>query len=129
MASKKHRYELDQESSLFNTSRIHCHSAPDFLALEKESSHRFKLEEMKARDYLNVPEEIRIFGLGRSHTPPPQAQYSKVSERIRQIGSSSPTIHRFQCGTFCGGKGCKYENPLRWGKEKGVAFNGIFSHW
>lgn len=130
-------------TDLFDMSGVHCRSAPDFLALEygvenngtskDRNAAGFRVDVMKSSDYLSVP---GVKSVDRSTTPPPhhrhehpQAQYSKVSERLRQMGSSSPTVHRFQCGTFCGGKGCKYENPLRWGKEKGVAFNGLFSHW
>lgn len=126
MASKTLAPEESPSPTLMSRGGIQCRSAPDFFSLriEEEGEKEYvQITEIKSRDFLNVAGEG-----GRCQTPPPQ--YSKVSERLRQIGSSSPTVHRFQCGTFCGGKGCKYENPRRWRKgETGVAFDGLFSHW
>ncbi len=60
-----------------------------------------------------------------THTP----QYSKISEKIRSFSSSHQLAHSFQCAAFCGGLECKYENPVKWGIEEGVAFKGLYSHW
>ena len=106
-------------------------SAPDIFGINKDEEGKTELiqiTEVKSKDFLNYSPVVGRGRAGSSRTPPPQ--YSKVSEKLRQIGSSSPTVHRLQCGTFCGGKGCKYDNPSRWRKEEtGVAFDGLFSHW
>lgn len=95
--------------------------------LSAEDSVQFKIKEMKSHEFLDITQENQIFGYDGCNTPPPQ--YSKFSEKLRQLSSSSPTAHRLQCSTFCGGRSCKYENPSRWSDDDHVAFKGLFSHW
>lgn len=107
-------------------------SSPDIFGINKDEeegeTELIQITEVKSKDFLNFSPVVGRGRAGGSRTPPPQ--YSKVSEKLRQIGSSSPTVQRLQCGTFCGGKGCKYDSPSRWRKEEtGVAFDGLYSHW
>jgi len=51
------------------------------------------------------------------------AKYSRVGERIRHITPSA-----LQCSMFCGGKSCKYDNPIKW-KEEEMAIKGLYSSW
>jgi protein tyrosine phosphatase domain-containing protein 1 len=90
-------------------------------------SVEFKIQELKSSDYLDITQESQIFGSDKSNVPP--AQYSRVSEVIRQITSSNPTVHRIQCGAFCGGKHCKHEDPSRWTQSIDNPFNGLYSTW
>jgi len=51
------------------------------------------------------------------------AKYSRVGERIRHITPSA-----LQCSMFCGGKSCKYDNPIKW-REEEMAIKGLYSSW
>ena len=50
-------------------------------------------------------------------------KYSRVGERIRHIAPSA-----LQCSMFCGGRQCKYDNPMKW-KEDEMAIRGLYSSW
>ena len=67
-----------------------------------------------------------IFSVNRSRTRKPMQftpTYSYLSDRLRRISAGS-----LQCALFCGGRGCKYENGLKWGREDQV-LSGLYSHW
>ncbi|XP_078589279.1 protein tyrosine phosphatase domain-containing protein 1-like isoform X1 [Branchiostoma floridae x Branchiostoma japonicum] len=53
----------------------------------------------------------------------PTAKYNKISEQLRHV-----TPGHIQCSMFCGGKGCKYENPTKW-PAKDQAVKGLYSSW
>ncbi|XP_019623625.1 PREDICTED: protein tyrosine phosphatase domain-containing protein 1-like [Branchiostoma belcheri] len=53
----------------------------------------------------------------------PTAKYNKISEGLRHV-----TPGHIQCSMFCGGKGCKYENPAKW-PAKDQAVKGLYSSW
>ncbi|CAH1254847.1 PTPDC1 [Branchiostoma lanceolatum] len=53
----------------------------------------------------------------------PTAKYNKISEQLRHV-----TPGHIQCSMFCGGKGCKYENPAKW-PAKDQAVKGLYSSW
>lgn len=50
-------------------------------------------------------------------------KYSRFSESIRHAAPGA-----LQCSMFCGGKQCKYENPVKF-KSKEMAIEGLYSSW
>nr|XP_054750216.1 protein tyrosine phosphatase domain-containing protein 1-like [Lytechinus pictus] len=56
-------------------------------------------------------------------TQRPTAKYSKLTNSLRVLTTGS-----MQCSMFCGGKGCKYDNPSKWSEDQ-MAIKGLFSHW
>lgn len=53
----------------------------------------------------------------------PTAKYTKMGETLRHVIPG-----HMQCSMACGGKACKYENPLRWSDEE-QAVKGLYSSW
>ncbi|XP_058229844.1 protein tyrosine phosphatase domain-containing protein 1 isoform X1 [Hemibagrus wyckioides] len=53
----------------------------------------------------------------------PTAKYTKVGETLRHVIPG-----HMQCSMACGGRACKYENPLRWSDEE-QAIKGLYSSW
>ncbi|KAK1135395.1 protein tyrosine phosphatase domain-containing protein 1-like, partial [Acipenser oxyrinchus oxyrinchus] len=51
------------------------------------------------------------------------AQYTRVGEQLRLV-IPAPV----QCSVACGGRLCKYENPIKWTKEE-QAIKGLYSLW
>ncbi|XP_071492096.1 protein tyrosine phosphatase domain-containing protein 1-like [Diadema antillarum] len=58
-----------------------------------------------------------------SSTQRPTAKYSALTDSLRVLTTGS-----MQCSMFCGGKGCKYDNPAKWSEDQ-MAIKGLFSHW
>lgn len=56
-------------------------------------------------------------------TQRPTAKYSALTNSLRVLTTGS-----MQCSMFCGGKGCKYDNPAKWTEDQ-MAIKGLFSHW
>ena len=55
----------------------------------------------------------------------PTPKYSAFGEKIRHVAPSS-----MQCSMFCGGKQCKYCNPVKFKKEPNQdAVDGLYSAW
>ncbi|XP_065667305.1 protein tyrosine phosphatase domain-containing protein 1 isoform X2 [Hydra vulgaris] len=54
---------------------------------------------------------------------PLSPKYSLFGEHIRHV-----TPSYLQCSMFCGGKQCKYDNPLKF-KENEMAIFGLYSSW
>ncbi|XP_033095754.1 protein tyrosine phosphatase domain-containing protein 1-like [Anneissia japonica] len=53
----------------------------------------------------------------------PTSKYNALSNGLRQITPSS-----IVCSMFCGGKGCKYDNPSKWSDSQ-MAIKGLYSSW
>ncbi|MGH0161523.1 UNVERIFIED_CONTAM: hypothetical protein FKN15_041414 [Acipenser sinensis] len=51
------------------------------------------------------------------------AQYTRVGEQLRLV-IPAPV----QCSVACGGRLCKYENPIKWTEEE-QAIKGLYSSW
>ena len=113
---------LENDSSIISSTPSDL-PPPNLQESFKSSSPMFtvKFDETKS------PESLEVFlnNTRQGHS----AQYSKVSEALRRLGSSSHKTQSLQCAAFCGGKHCKYEDTSRWLNEEGVAFKGLFSHW
>lgn len=62
-------------------------------------------------------------GAAASSNVAPEPRFNKLSENLRTM-----TPPEIQCSVFCGGKGCRYENPKAWAKEH-QAIDGLYSHW
>ena len=50
-------------------------------------------------------------------------KYSRFSESLRHVAPST-----IQCSVFCGGRQCKYENPVKM-KDEEMAIKGLYSSW
>ena len=115
---------ISLESSSSNSPHSTNNTEKDIKKVGLDVEVKLKVREIDSPEYLDI--DIRGNGVtDHKHT----VGYSKISEKLRQLGSNSSTVHSLQCSAFCGGRLCKYENPSRWSKEEGVAFNGLFSHW
>ncbi|XP_071960130.1 protein tyrosine phosphatase domain-containing protein 1-like isoform X2 [Antedon mediterranea] len=53
----------------------------------------------------------------------PTSKYNVLSNGLRQI-TPGPVV----CSMFCGGKGCKYDNPSKWSEDQ-MAVRGLYSSW
>lgn len=51
-------------------------------------------------------------------------KYSFLSERLRSV-----TPAALQCSVFCGGRQCKYCNPVTRFKKEDMVINGLYSSW
>ena len=50
-------------------------------------------------------------------------KYSRFGERIRHVAPTG-----LQCSMFCGGRQCKYDNPLKF-KQDEMTITGLYSSW